>query len=517
MPFELFGFTIKKKGNERELLAPTPPNNNDESIIVNSGGVQGTYYNLDYNKTSDKKALIDKYRELSLQSEIEFAIDEIVNQAISTGEFESPVGIVLDKLPLSEEIKGLISSEFAYILLLLDFNQNAYELFKRWYIDGRIYFSIVIDPRCIKDGIQELRYIDPRTIAKVKEVEEKRTNHGVIVQKEISEYYVFNDVYIPADSVATTNSGLIDYKSNSILSYLHKSIKPYNQLRMLEDATVIYRIARAPERRIFKISTGGLPKLKAEQYVDGLMNKYKNKIAYDSTTGDLVDDVRTMSMLEDFWIPVDGEGKGTDITTLPGGVQLGEINDVLFFQKNLFRALNVPVSRLDNSSSFNAGRVTEIDREEVKFDKFIKRLRSRFSMLFLDLLRKQLIFKNIITSEEWDTYIKNNIYFDYRKDSHYAEYNDAEIMSRRMELAQQAISLGSDYYSKSYIKSDILKLSEEEVAEIEIDVESEETEDSTTPVPETDYTTDYTTDYEDTPPEEFISPEITTPTAPAAV
>lgn len=475
MPFDFFGFTIKRKGvdEEKELISPVTPIDEDgATIVTTSGGFINTAYNLEFG-TSDSKLLINKYRELSLQSDIESAIDEIINEAIVTGDgAESPVGIILDKLPFSEEVKEVISGEFENILNLLDFNANAYEIFKRWYVDGRIYFNIVIDAKNTKDGIQELRYMDPRDINKIKEVKDEYSKRGVKIQKPVKEYYVYNNVNIPADSVATSNSGLIDYRNKSvIISYLHKAIKPYNQLRMLEDATVIYRLARAPERRIFKVGTGGLPKIKAEQYVNGLMNKFRNKIVYDSVTGDLRDDAKTLSILEDYWIPVGDDGKSTDITTLPGGQNLGEMGDVEYFQKRLYRALHVPNTRLTAGSTFNTGRATEIDREEVKFTKFIKRLRNRFAVLFTDLLRKQLILKNIVTVDEWDAYIKNSIFYDFRKDSHFLEYNEAEIQSRRMELASTAIGLGDDYYSLDYIKKNFLKLSEEEIAEMKKDKE----------------------------------------------
>jgi hypothetical protein len=476
MAFDFFGFTIKRKGpeEEKELLSPVPPQLDDDATIVNySGGFLNTSYTTEFS-TSDKKILINKYRELSLMPEIESAIDEIINEAIVTGDPESPVGVVLDRLPFSEDIKDVIQEEFNTILNILDFNENAYEIFKRWYIDGRLFFSVVIDSKNTKDGIQELRYIDPRDIEKIREVKEEFSKRGVKLQKAVQEYYIYkNDIKLPGDSVVYCNSGLIDYRNKAtVVSYLHKSIKPYNQLRMLEDATVIYRLARAPERRVFKIGTGGLPKIKAEQYVNSLMNKFRNKIVYDQATGDLKDDSRTLSVLEDFWIPVGEDGKTTDISTLPGGQNLGEMGDVEYFKKKLYNALHVPITRITEGSTFNTGRAAEIDREEVKFNKFVKRLRLRFSSIFTDLLRTQLILKNIITPEEWDTYIKNNLYYDFRKDSHFAEYNEAEIMSRRIELASAAAGLGDNYFSESYIKKYFLKLSDEELKEMEIDKES---------------------------------------------
>lgn len=482
MAFDFFGFTIKRKGVEEEkvLLSPVPQSTDEDvNVVSTSGG--GGFVNTSYSGleffSSDKKVLIDKYRELSLQPEIESAIDEIINEAIVTGDPEAPVGLILDKIPFSSEIKEVIQSEFEQILSLLNFNETAYELFKRWYVDGRLYFNMVIDSKNTKEGIQELRYIDPREIEKVREVKEERSKNGVLLQETVNEYYIYkNNIKLPTDTIAHSNSGLIDYRNKStIISYLHKSIKPYNQLRMLEDATVIYRLARAPERRVFKIGVAGLPKIKAEQYVNALMNKFRNKIVYDQSTGELRDDTKTLSVLEDFWIPVGEEGKTTDITTLPGAQNLGELGDVEYFKKKLYNALHIPFSRVveGSTSTFNTGRVAEIDREEVKFNKFIKRLRIRFSSLFTDILRIQLLLKNIITIEDWENHFKNNIYYDFRKDSHYAEYNEAEILTRRIELANSAISLGSDYFSPSYIKKRLLKLTDEEIKEMELDNEQE--------------------------------------------
>jgi hypothetical protein len=488
MAFDFFGFTIKKKGVEEEkvLLSPVPPSNEEDAIIINSSyGPSGNFINTAYGtdfKFTDSKTLINKYRELSLQPEIESAIDEIVNGSIITGDPESPVGLILDKIPFSSEIKEVIHSEFNQILSILNFNENAYEIFKRWYVDGRIYYNIVIDSKNTKDGIQELRYIDPREIEKVREVSEERSKNGVTIQQTLSEYYLYKgSIKLPLDTIAHSNSGLVDYKNKStIISYLHKSIKPYNQLSMLEDATVIYRIARAPERRVFKIGVAGIPKIKAEQYINSLIQKFRNKVVYDQSTGELKDDSKTLSVLEDFWIPVGEDGKTTDISTLAGAQNLGELGDVEYFKKKLYDSLHIPYSRVTqgSTSTFNTGRVAEIEREEDKFNKFIKRLRVRFSSLFTDILRVQLLLKNIITLEDWDNHFKNNLYYDYRKDSHYVEYNEAEILSRRIELANSAISLGEEYFSKEYIKKRMLKLTDEEIKEMTLDKEQAvETED----------------------------------------
>ena len=471
-----FGFSFKKKAGQGEkLTSPVPSIDIEDVSVVSNSGFNSTYYNLDFN-SNNKKTLIEKYRSLSLQSEVESAIDEIVNEAIVTGDLEQPVSISFKDIPYSEEIKEIIQEEFKKILSLLDFNENGYEIFKRWYVDGRLYFQILIDPNNINDGISELRFIDPRKIEKVKEIKEETTQFGIRVEKVVDEFYTYESgglgsngvTKLPLDSIVTTNSGIVDYTNGSvIISYLHKSIKPFNQLRMIEDALVIYRMARAPERRIFKIEIPPeLHKGKGEQYLESLMNKYKSKIVYDSETGNLSDDTRSLSMLEDFWIPV-RDGKGTDISTLSGGQNLGEIGDVDLFSKKLQRSLNVPLSRLNSDSSFNAGRTTEIEREEVKFSYFIKRLRTRFSAIFYDILKKQLMLKNVITAEDWEDNIKSNIFFDYRKDSHFAEYNESEITSRRIESASQAISLGEEYYTPNFIKKHFLKLTDEEIKEMD--------------------------------------------------
>ena len=471
-----FGFSFKKKeGQGEKLTSPVPSIDIEDVSVVSNSGFNSTYYNLDFN-SNNKKTLIEKYRSLSLQSEIESAIDEIVNEAIVTGDLEQPVTISFKDIPYSEDIKEIIQEEFKKILSLLDFNENGYEIFKRWYVDGRLYFQILIDPNNINEGISELRFIDPRKIEKVKEVKEETTQFGIRVEKIVDEFYTYESAglgsntvtKLPLDSIVTTNSGIVDYTNGSvIISYLHKSIKPFNQLRMMEDALVIYRMARAPERRIFKIEIPPeLHKGKGEQYLESLMNKYKSKIVYDSETGNLSDDTRSLSMLEDFWIPV-RDGKGTDISTLSGGQNLGEIGDVDLFTKKLQRSLNVPLSRLNSDSSFNAGRTTEIEREEIKFSYFIKRLRTRFSVIFYDILKKQLMLKNVITAEDWEDNIKSNIFFDYRKDSHFAEYNESEITSRRIESASQAISLGEEYYTPNFIKKHFLKLTDEEIKEMD--------------------------------------------------
>jgi len=476
--FDFFGFSIKKKEDkESRLLTVVPPTNDDAALIIRGPGssFQTLSYNLNFDPANEEQ-LINKYRELALNADIDSAIDEIVNEMVYSGDQTSLVSINLDKLDFSDDIKKIIEKEFEYILSILDFNENAYDIIKQWYIDGKIYYNIVIDPENLREGIIDLRNIDPRRIRKVREVVEEKNRKGVAIPTKFEDYYIYEDATgkalfkIPADSIAMSHSGLIEDRNGKvrILSFLHAAIKPFNQLRMLEDSVVIYRLARAPERRVFKIDTGNMPPHKAEQYVYSFAQKHKKTFSYDSVTGDLRDETRNLAMLEDYFFPVREGGRGTDVTTLPGGTNLGEIEDIKYMQKKLYRALRVPVSRLDETSTFNTGRSSEILREELKFSKFIQRLRVRFSTLFTDLLKKQLILKNIISLEDWDEYIKNNIFYDFKHDSYFTEYNDAEIMSRRMELASQAEGL-KDYFSKAYIQKKFLKLTDEEIERIKLD------------------------------------------------
>lgn len=470
-----FGFKIvKNKPEGHQNINDIVPPVDTEGSYVSSGGYFGTSYNLEFSSTNDI-LLINKYREVSMQPEVESAVDEIVNEAISSSEMDSPVEIDLDNVKYSDEIKDVIRKEFDNVLTLLNFKANAYESFKRWYIDGKISYYISIDTEHPEQGIQRLSYMDPRKLKKVKEIKKKKTDRGIEVIDDIEEFYIYNDtqsIKIPNDSIASITSGLVDDKNNvMVLSYLHKAIKPLNQLRMLEDATVIYRLARAPERRVFYVDVGNLPKAKAEQYINELIGKYRNKIVYDSETGEIRDDKKTLSMIDDFWIPRRGEGgRGTEITTLPAGQNLGELDDIKYFQRKLYRCLNVPVGRLEDNNNFSSGRATEISREEVKFNRFIQRLRVRFSSLFHDILKKQLILKRIMTVEEWENEFDSYIFYNFKKDSHFLEFNDAEILTKRIEVAQAAVSLGEDYYSPEYIKKNILKLTDKDIDQMEIDL-----------------------------------------------
>ena len=484
MPFDLFGFRITREKN-KNLNAVVPPSDTDGAQLINinseTGAGFGHYsynYNLDF-IANNEISLINKYREIALYSEVENAIDEIVNESISTGDGFSPVDINLENVNFSANIKEKIRNEFDKMLTMLNFYNNSYEIFKRWYIDGRLYYQVVIDKTDPQQGIQEISYIDPRTIKKIKEVRTKKNANGVDIIDDIEEYFVYkpnistqNILRLPIDSVAEATSGIIDESNGQTmtLSFLHKAIKPLNQLRSLEDATVIYRLARAPERRIFYVDVGQLPKGKAEQYVESIMNKYRNKITYDSTTGEVRDDKKTMAMLEDFWMPRREGGRGTEITNLPAGQNLGELTDVKYFQRKMYKSLNVPVGRLESeSATLSSGRATEISREEIKFAKFIQRLRTRFTNIFDDLLGKQLILKKIVTLEEWENDIKPKLFYDFKVDNHFLEFNEAEIQTRRMEVAQTAASMGKDFYSNTYIRKKFLKQTDSEIEQIMID------------------------------------------------
>lgn len=478
-----FGFEFKKKEQEPDLPSFAPPKDSEDgAVVVSAGGSFGTYVDLDGTVRSEAE-LVTKYREMSLQPECDAAIDEIVNESIAIEE-DNLISINLDDLKVADNVKKAITQEFNYCLDMLEFNRYAYEIFRRWYIDGRLYYHVVIDENNPRAGIQELRYIDPRKIRKVREVMKKRlqgNNPGdATVTKTVNEYYIFNDkgfnfgnkttgptttgLKIAKDSILHIVSGLTDNQGTMVLSYLHKAIKPLNQLRTLEDALVIYRLARAPERRIWYIDVGNLPKMKAEQYVRDIMVKHKNRLIYDAQTGDIRDDRKFMTMLEDYWLPRREGGRGTEVTTLPGGQTLGQMDDVLYFQKKFLQTLNVPVSRLNSDALFSVGRATEITRDELKFVKFVVRLRQRFSQMFTKLLEKQLVLKGITTVEDWQA-MQNKIKFDFAKDNYFAELKDAEINQGRIALAQQYQPLAGLYYSHEWIRKNVLKQTEPDIAE----------------------------------------------------
>jgi hypothetical protein len=433
--------------------------------------------------------LIRRYREIALHPECDMAIEDIVNEAITSNENRQSVKVITDGLDYSSKIKVRIEEEFADVLRLLQFNTRGHDLFRRWYVDGRIFFQKVIDAENTKNGIVELKYLDPRKVKKIREVR-KRRPEGMVsptninIADETVEYFVYNErgiqgaaavqgIKVAVDTIAFCPSGMIDQNKNGlILSYLHKAIKPVNQLRMIEDAAVIYRIARAPERRIFKIDVGNLPKAKAESYLRDVMARYRNKLVYDASTGEIRDDRNYMSMLEDFWLPSREGGRGTDITTLPGGANLGEIADIEYFRAKLYRSLNVPVSRLEASQGFNLGRASEISRDELKFTKFVGRLRKKFTELFNDLLRTQLIIKGVISETEWPL-IRDSIFYDFLQDGHFAELKNTEMMRERLNLAREVRDYVGKYFSVNYVRRNILKQTEAEIKKMDAEIKKE--------------------------------------------
>ena len=487
MAIQLFGFRI---GKQEEELPPTvqsfaPPPSDDGAIAVNEGGAYGTTVDLD-GTAKNEAALITKYREMSQQPECERAIDDIVNESIVNNEKDSAVSIVLEEVDQPEQIKERIREEFDYILQLMRFNTKGYDIFKNWYVDGRLYYHIMIDSEAPRAGIQELRNIDPRKIKKVR-VEKKDTKAPTqqgAFQKKYNEYYIYSSkgvnagnqgVKISTDSIAYCHSGVLDTRNSMVLSHLHKAMKPLNQLRMLEDATVIYRLARAPERRIFYIDVGNLPKAKAEQYLRDMMVKHKNKLVYDANTGEVRDDRKFLTMLEDYWLPRREGGKGTEITTLPGGQNLGEMDDVLYFRKKLYESLNVPTTRLESDGQFNLGRASEITRDELKFSKFVSRLRSKFNELFITCLEKQLLLKGVVTREEWKE-IRAGIQFDYLEDNHFAELKTAEVMRERLSTLRDLDEYVGRYYSTAWVRKNVLMQTDEDIKEIDKEIEQEEQE-----------------------------------------
>ena len=484
----IFGFEIKRK-NQTALTSIVPPSavDGDGSTVVNtsfgvnSGGYYGLVVDLD-SIVKNENDLIRRYRETAQYSDCDGAIDDIVNEAIVADGVHPPVSIVLDDVNVSANIKNKFKEEFQNILKVLKFNDRAHELFRNWYIDGRLYFHILINENNLKQGIVELRHIDPRKIRRIKNIVKEKNAQGVEVVKTVEEFYLYNDkgisdaatqgVKMSLDSVLYVPSGYIEQNTGMMMSYLHKAIKPVNQLKMIEDALVIYRISRAPERRIFYVDVGNLPKLKAEQYVNDIMNKFRNKIVYDATTGETRDDRKHLSMMEDFWMPRREGGKGTEITTLPGGQNLGEIQDIEYFQSKLYHALNVPLSRLQQQQGFSIGRSTEISREEIKFNKFIVRLRRKFSVMFTDALRVQLIAKNIIKPEEWDE-IKQDIRYDFVEDNHYSELKDSEVLLQRVNMLAQLDPFVGKYYSLEWVRKNVLQLKDDDIKDIDAQIEKE--------------------------------------------
>ena len=500
---EVFGFNITRSGkiatnsSENTLVTKEPvksfitPDSNDGAISVAGGFFGNHYVDFDGGARNDTD-LIKKYRDMALHAEVEMAVDDIVNESIVFDGFKEPVSIFLDELKATESIKNKIRDEFKFILKTLDFYDKGYEIFRRWYVDGKLYFHIILDPQNTKKGIHEVRPIDPIKIKKIRKVNKKvDPKTGVSLIDSIEEFFVYLDsdetggygsgdkllteqgIKVSPDSISYTHSGLFDSSKKRVLGYLQKAIKPLNQLRMIEDAVVIYRISRAPERRIFYVDVGNLPKNKAEQYLKDIMNRYKNKLVYDASTGQIRDEHRHMSMMEDYWMPRREGGRGTEISTLDGGQNLGEMEDVEYFQKKLYKSLNVPISRLEAENGFNMGRSSEITRDEVKFFKFIERLRKKFSELFHNLLKVQLISKGILTEEDWNNSYSDGIFFDFTKDSYFSELKENELMKERIDLLQTVDDYIGKYYSVEYVRKNILKQSEDEIKEINSQMQSE--------------------------------------------
>ena len=486
---ELFGFSIqrskKDKGSE---VTFTTPDSDDGSIEISGGGFFGTVLDTDGREKTDLD-LIKRYRKISQQSECDAAIEDIVNEGIVANQTDSAVQIDLERIPYPDKIKRKIRSEFDEVLRLLDFGIKGHDIFRRWYIDGRVFFHKVIDTKNPRKGITELRWIDAVKIKKVREIQkEPDSKTAVEMIKKIDEYFIYNDkgienaglsgtgisqgIKIAVDSITYVPSGLLDGNTGRVLSHLHKAIKPVNQLRMIEDSIVIYRISRAPERRIFYIDVGNLPKIKAEQYLKDVMNRYRNKLVYDATTGEIRDDRNHMSMLEDFWLPRREGGRGTEISTLPGGSNLGEIDDIVYFQRKLYRSLNVPISRLEAESGFSLGRSTEITRDELKFTKFVQRIRKKFTPLFTDILKTQLLLKGIIATEDWPK-IQEHITYDFLEDGHFAALKESELLEDRINQLGSIEPYIGTFFSKEFVMKNVLHLTDAEIQTLRDQIKKE--------------------------------------------
>jgi len=487
---QLLGFQITRQTDDKEKPAEakqafTVPSPDDGTTTISAGGYFGQYLDMEVTAKNDVD-LIKRYREIAQHPECDMAIEDIINEVIVSDDRDQSVSISLDKLAVSESIKGKIRDEFDEVLKLLNFDEKGHDIFKRFYIDGRIYFHKVIDPNSPRKGLTELRYIDPRKIKKVREITKKRDTKGakgIEIIEKTAEWFVYNEkgmssansnagVKISADSISYITSGVIDQTKNMVMGHLHKAIKPVNQLRMIEDAVVIYRIVRAPERRIFYVDVGNLPKVKAESYLRDVMARYRNKLVYDASTGEIRDDRKHMSMLEDFWLPRREGAKGTEVSTLAGGQNLGEISDVQYFQKKLYKSLNVPISRMESENGFNLGRAAEITRDELKFTKFVGRLRKRFTQLFHDILKTQLVLKGVITIEDWQK-LKEHIQYDYLKDGYFSELKNAELLRERLNLANEVSPYIGKYFSVEYIRKNVLRQSDDDIIEIDNQIRNE--------------------------------------------
>ena len=488
---ELFGFSIKRSSkeesgpNERTFVSPPL---DDGAVEVAGGGFFGQVLDTNGREKNDID-LIRRYRDISQQTECDSAIEDIVNEGIVANQEDVPVQISLDRVPFSDKIRRKIRKEFEEVLRLLDFNVKGHDIFRRWYVDGRVYYHKIIDIKNPRKGISELRWVEATKIRKVRETQKKPDpKTGIEMIQKVNEYYIYSDkgiekagltgtganqgVKIAADSICFVPSGIIDGNSNRVISYLHKAIKPVNQLRMIEDALVIYRISRAPERRIFYIDVGNLPKIKAEQYLKDVMNRYRNKMVYDATTGEIRDDRNHMSMLEDFWLPRREGGRGTEITTLPGGSNLGEIDDITYFQRKLYRSLNVPISRLETEQGFSLGRSTEITRDELKFTKFVQRIRKKFTPLFTDILKTQLLLKGVIAADDWPL-IQEHVSYDFLADGHFAALKESELLEDRINQLGSVEPYIGTFFSKEYVLKKVLHFNDSEIEQMRVQIKKE--------------------------------------------
>jgi hypothetical protein len=482
---KLFGFEIRRSrqaSDKKQLPSIVPPVDDDGAgYVTASGSHYGQFINMDGDESKDNHQLIMKYRGVSMHPEVDAAIEDIVNEAITGSEMESSVDIVVDEIDTTDSIKKQIKEEFENIISMLNFNENGHDMFKRWYIDGRMYHHLVVNEANLKAGIQEVRLIDSSKVRKIKEIKKKKDPAtGASLVESVNEYYIYQDkpgatnsgVKISTDAISYVTSGLLNDTRKKVVSHLHKALKPINQLRMMEDSLVIYRLARAPERRIFYIDVGNLPRGKSEQYMKDIMARYRNKLVYDANTGEMKDDRKHMSMLEDFWLPRREGGRGTEISTLPGGENLGQIDDIVYFQKRLYRSLNVPISRLEQEAQFSLGRSTEISRDELKFQKFIDRLRRRFAHLFYGILKKQLILKGIITEEDWNAW-KEDIYIDYVKDNHFTELKEAELIRERLQTLDMTQQYVGEFFSKQWVMKNVLLLDDDDVKKMKEEIADE--------------------------------------------
>ena len=471
---KIFGFEITRTKDKKAIKSIVPPRDDDGAGYVASttyGSHYGHYINMEGDDSKDNVQLILKYRGSAMHPEADAAIEDIVNEAITSMDMKPSLTLNLDRVPVSATIKRQMLEEFDNIYNMLNFKELGHDIFRRWYVDGRLYHHLVVDESNLSAGIQEIRYIDSAKIRKVKQVKKKKDPAtGAPLVEKVDEFYIYqekpgsqtNAIKLTNDSVSYCTSGLLDEHRKKVVSFLHKALKPITQLRMMEDSLVIYRIARAPERRMFYIDVGNLPRGKAEQYMKDIMAKYRNKLVYDAKTGEIRDDRKHMSMLEDFWLPRREGGRGTEITSLPGGENLGQIEDIIYFQKRLYRSLNVPLNRLEQEQQFSLGRATEISRDELKFQKFIDRLRNRFATFFYEILKKQLLMKNIITEEDWLSW-KNEVHIDFTRDNHFSELKEAELIREKVQTLDQIQNYVGEYFSKQWVQKNILLFDDDEI------------------------------------------------------